>query len=56
MKIEATPIPADEKLDMLKQDVGPAIRGDNRTLASAIVKAIKILERCIEQTEERKHD
>jgi hypothetical protein len=56
MKIQATPIPADEKLDMLKQDVGSALRGDNRTLASAIVKAIKTLERSEAEIAGRRHD
>lgn len=56
MKINSTPIPVEEKLEMLKQDVMPALRGDNRALGRAIVNAIRTLERGIAEVEGRQQD
>lgn len=56
MQIESTPIPPDEKLAMLKQDIKPVLRSENRTLGDAIAKAIRLLEASINTHEANRYD
>jgi hypothetical protein len=56
MKIQSTPIPADEKLAILKQDASVLLRSDNRKLSDAVCRAILILEASEAELKGRRYD
>lgn len=55
MTLKSTPIPAAEKLQILKADKPAFLGGDNAALAQSIERAIQLLERNITLIEERRN-
>ncbi|WP_291055723.1 hypothetical protein [Hyphomonas sp.] len=54
MTLKPTPIPAAEKLQMMKADKPAFLAGDNTALAESLERAIQLLERNIALIEERR--